>query len=375
MSTPTHIPLATPDLGGYEADYLARCVNDNWVSSAGPFVVEFENQLAALTNRRHAVATVNGTAAIHLALLAAGVMPGDRVIVPDWTFAATANAICHAGAVPFFVDITHDNWSLDANLVAEVLDKSDHGVTAVIVVHPLGQTADMDSLRIAAKQLPLIEDAAGAIGAKYKGQPAGAFGDFAAFSFNGNKTVTAGGGGMVVCNCDTRAKSIRHLSTQARVGKQYVHDTIGFNYRMTNLNAAVGLAQIERLGTMLEAKKKIAGCYDAAIADRKDLMPMPRPKWANNSCWLYSVLTATPEDGSCLIHAMAEAGIEAREFWRSLSAQAPYSEMPNLLRGVSDSLTGRVISLPSSSHLDESSQGRVIEALGSWCGSTFEFTR
>ena len=174
MSMPTHIPLATPDLDGCEADYLARCIDDNWVSSAGPFVVEFENQLAGLTNRRHAIATVNGTAAIHLALLAAGVMPGDRVIVPDWTFAATANAICHAGAVPFFVDITHDNWSLDANLVAEVLDKNDHGVTAVIVVHPLGQTADMDTLRVAAKQLPLIEDAAGAIGAEYKGQPAGA---------------------------------------------------------------------------------------------------------------------------------------------------------------------------------------------------------
>lgn len=372
MSKSEHIPLAVPDLGGHEAKYLAQCVDDNWVSSAGPFVTEFENRMAGQTGRRHAVATVNGTAAIHLALLAAGVVPGDRVIVPDWTFAATANAVCHVGAVPFFVDVAQADWSLDANLVAEALATDGNGVTAVIAVHPLGQTADMDSIRAAAKHLPLIEDAAGAIGARFKGRPAGAYGDFATFSFNGNKTVTAGGGGMVVCDDDAKADRIRHLSTQARIGERYIHDAIGFNYRMTNLNAAVGLAQLERLDQMVTAKRRIAERYDTAIAGRNDLAPMPRPDWTESACWLYSVLTATPEDGASLIETMAKAGIEAREFWCSLSAQAPYADMPRRLSGVSESLTGRVISLPSSSHLGEDAQARVIDALDAWRGGEFE---
>ena len=369
MIMPKKIPLATPDLSGYEVNYLTQCVQDNWVSSSGPFVTDFENRLAELTGRRCAVATVNGTAAIHLALLAAGVSPGDKVIVPDWTFAATANAVCHAGAVPFFIDIAPSDWSLDANILAEVLATEDHGVSAVVAVHPLGHVADIDSLKLAAGNLPLIEDSAGAIGAQYKGQPAGAFGDFATFSFNGNKTVTAGGGGMVVCDDETSAKFIRHISTQARTGNSYSHDNIGFNYRMTNLNAAVGLAQLERLNEMVSAKRKIARNYDSAIAGRSDITLMPRPEWTDSAFWLYSVLMATPEDGTSLIKFMAKQNIEARGFWSSLSEQSPYAKMPCQLTGLSKSLTGRVISLPSSSHLREDEQARVIEALGSWRGS------
>ncbi|MDA0656130.1 MAG: aminotransferase class I/II-fold pyridoxal phosphate-dependent enzyme, partial [Proteobacteria bacterium] len=358
-----------PDLRGREARELAQCVEDNWVSSAGPFVSEFEIRMAALTGRRRAVATVNGTAAIHLALLGAGIEPGDRVIVPDWTFAASTNAIYHAGAEPFLVDVTHDSWTLDADLVADTLRAKDHRVKAIIAVHALGLPADIDAIREAANGLPIIEDAAGAIGAHYKGKHVGKGGAFATFSFNGNKTVTAGGGGMVVCDDEDAAIKIRHLSTQARVGERYTHDQVGFNYRMTNLNAAVGLAQLERLDEMVTAKRAIASRYDTAISNRADLAAMPRPEWAESSCWLYSVMTATPEDGASLIKAMKNEHIEAREFWRSLADQAPFSQAPKLLSGVSASLTGRIISLPSSSHLSEDDRSRVIDVIKNWRGN------
>jgi perosamine synthetase len=373
MTETKRIPLSIPDLRGREAEYLAQCVADNWVSSAGPFVSEFETRMAALTGRRRAVATVNGTAAIHLALLGAGIEPGDRVIVPDWTFAASTNAIYHAGAEPFLVDVTQDSWTLDADLVADALNTKDHRIKAIIAVHALGLPADMDAIQDAASGLPIIEDAAGAIGAHYKGKHVGKDGAFATFSFNGNKTVTAGGGGMVVCDDEDAAIKIRHLSTQARVGERYSHDQVGFNYRMTNLNAAVGLAQLDRLDEMVAAKRAIANCYDTAISNRADLTAMPRPDWAESSCWLYSMLTATLEDGADLIRAMANANIEAREFWRSLADQTPFSQAPKLLSGVSASLTGRVISLPCSSHLGEDDQSRVIDVIKRWRGNDIGF--
>jgi perosamine synthetase len=369
MTETKRIPLAIPDLRGREAEYLAQCVGDNWVSSAGPFVSEFESRMAALTGRAQAVATVNGTAAIHLALLGAGIEPDDRVIVPDWTFAASTNAIYHAGAEPFLIDVTQDGWTLDADLIADALSARNHRIKAIIAVHALGLPADMDAIRKAANGLPVIEDAAGAIGAHYKGKHVGNGGAFATFSFNGNKTVTAGGGGMVVCDDEAAAIKIRHLSTQARVGEGYTHDQVGFNYRMTNLNAAVGLAQLERLDEMVAAKRAIASHYDDAIASRTDLAAMPRPDWAESSCWLYSVMTATPEDGADLIKAMKNAHIEAREFWRSLADQTPFSQAPKLLSGVSASLTGRVISLPCSSNLSENDQSRVINVIKSWRGN------
>lgn len=372
MTDTARIPLSVPDLRGREADYLAQCVADNWVSSAGPFVTAFEERMTALTGRRHAVATVNGTAAIHLALVAAGIGPGDRVIVPDWTFAASANAVYHAGATPVLIDVTEDSWTIDPALVARALSNdSGRTIKAVLAVHVLGHTADMDAVREAAGTggAALIEDAAGAIGATYKGRHAGGTGDFATFSFNGNKTVTAGGGGMVVCDDGEAAAWIRHLSTQARVGARYEHDEIGFNYRMTNLNAAVGQAQLERLDEMVVAKRAIAARYDTALAGRRDLAPMPRPDWGESSCWLYSVQTASQADTENLIAAMDAERIEAREFWRSLAGQGPFADASRLLTGVSASLTGRVVSLPCSSQLAEDAQDRVIAALKRWHGN------
>ncbi len=366
-----HIPLAVPDLRGNEAVYLIRCVQENWVSSAGPFVREIERQMALLTGRRHGVAMVNGTAALHLVLVAAGVKAGDLVIVPDWTFAATANAVVHAGASPFFVDVTRSTWTLDPELVADAIVKGGtRRIGAVVAVHALGHPADIDPLRKVCGDagIPLIEDAAGAIGATYKGRPVGGLGDAAMFSFNGNKTVTAGGGGMVVMDRAAWADRLRNLSAQARSGAAYRYEEVGYNYRMTNLNAAVGLAQLERLDDMLAAKRTIASVYDAAIDGREDLVPMPRAAWAESGCWMYSVRSGSVADAESLVRHLEAQNIESRVFWQALSSQKIYSSQACLLTGVSESLSGRVVSLPCSSSLTQPQQERVIAALREWRG-------
>jgi perosamine synthetase len=363
----TRIPLAVPDLRGRERDLLVKCVEQNWVSSAGPEVVAFEAAIARLTGRKHAIAVVNGTAGLHLALLVTGVKPGDHVAVPDWTFAATANAVAHAGAVPHFVDVDSEAWALDASSLSRAM-ASDPRIRAVIAVDPMGHAADMDAIGAIcrARRLPLIEDSAAAIGATYRGRPCGSLGDISVFSFNGNKTVTAGGGGMVMTDDDAMASFVRHLSTQARPTREYVHDLVGYNYRMTNLNAAVGLAQVERLHEMVAAKQAIAARYDSELNGRNDIVAMPRPAACESSCWLYSVRLADQGAAGALVAAMDAAGIEARIFWRSLSAQTPWATAPRTLAGRSTALSGTVVSLPCSSSLAEAEQDRVIAVLRRW---------
>ena len=363
------IPLSIPDLRGREAEYLATCVDDNWVSSAGPFVTSFETETAALAGRKFGVATVNGTAALHLALIGAGVQKGDHVAVPDWTFAATANAVHHAGAIPLFVDVNSDSWTLDPGQLERAFDSSKgEKIRAVIVVDTLGYTADMDKLAgvCLSRGVPLIEDAAGAIGATYKGRPAGSFGAFSIFSFNGNKTVTAGGGGMVLTDDGERASYLSHLSKQARTGEDYEHDAIGFNYRMTNVNAAIGIAQLERLVEMLERRREIALAYDEALIGCKAMTPPPSPSWANPSGWLYSVRCANAEVASSMVEHFRAKKIEVRKFWRSLSRQSVYSESAAILSGVSQGLTGTIVSLPSSSSLTDKELAKVISVLKSF---------
>ena len=375
MQAPSdRIGLAEPDLRGRETEYLARCVADNWVSSAGPFVGEFERRVAAVVERTHGVAIVNGTAALQLALIAAGVQPGDHVAVPDYTFAATANAVIHAGAVPYFVDVTSESWTLDPDLVGEGIARKSLRIAAVIPVHTLGHPADMDRMKAvcAAAGIPLIEDAAGAIGARYKGRPAGSLGDAAMFSFNGNKTVTAGGGGMIVTDRDDWARKAKGLSQQARAGARYHYEAAGFNYRLTNVNAAIGLAQLERLDEMLGAKRAIAACYDAVLAGRNDLRPMPRASWAESACWLYSVLCGSRAAADSLTSALNSDNIEARHFWESLSAQQPYRDAPKLLSGVGAGLSGRVVSLPCSTGLTHADQDRVIGIISAWRGEALD---
>ena len=368
-SVSDRIPLAVPDLRGNEAAYLQQCIDDNWVSSAGPAVSELERRMAALCARRFGVATVNGTAALHLALKVAGVGPGKRVIVPDFTFAATANAVLSVGAEPYFIDVTPETWTLDPELLARVL-KEVGGVAAVIAVHVLGHPADMDPIADACRQhdVALIEDAAGAIGATYKGRPAGGLSDIACFSFNGNKTVTAGGGGMLVTDNEDWAERARSLSTQARLGADYSYLEAGFNWRMPNINAALGLAQLERVEEMVAAKRAIAARYDAALSGRTDLVPMPRANWGESSCWLYSVRCNGSVEASAFVDHFVEEKIEARKFWEALSGQSAYRAFAGQANPVAAALSGSVVSLPCSSSLARAQCDEVLSVLAGWQG-------
>ncbi len=365
------IPLAVPDLRGNEAAYLARCVAENWVSSAGPQVRALEARMAQLCGVDHAVATVNGTTALPLALITAGVGPGDLVAIPDFTFVATANAVVHAGARALLLDVTEQSWTLDPTCLARAFDDHGEAITAVVPVHALGHPADMDAITALARahDVPVIEDAAGAVGALYRDRPVGGLGDAAIFSFNGNKTVTAGGGGAITTQEGNWAGRARSLSAQARDGDAYRHGEVGFNYRMPNINAALALAQLERLDDMVAIKRAIAARYDDALAGREDLAPMPRPDWATSACWLYSVRCADPAVAVALVDHLATARITARVAWQSLSGQTPFAAMPTHLTGVAARLSGSVVSLPCSTSLGEAEQQRVIAALAEWRGA------
>ena len=256
------IPLAVPNLTGKEREYLNKCIDTTFVSSVGEFVNRIEELTAGKCGAKHAVATSSGTTGLHLALVGCGVKPGDLVIIPTFTFIATANAVAHCGAVPWLMDISADSWTLDADQLewelkektkrkdGELLHReSGKRIGAIMPVYTLGNVPDMDKIRAVSDryQLPLIADAAAALGAKYKGGEIGSLADLTVFSFNGNKTVTAGGGGVIAGGDEALLKKLKHLSTTARVTAEYDHDMVGFNYRMTNIQAAVGCAQLERL--------------------------------------------------------------------------------------------------------------------------------
>ncbi|MFD2235491.1 DegT/DnrJ/EryC1/StrS family aminotransferase [Phaeospirillum tilakii] len=373
------IPLCVPDLSGNEARYLAECVETTFVSSVGPFVNRFETMIAYATGAGQAVATSAGTTALHLALVTLGVEPGDLVIVPSFTFIASANAIAHAGAVPWLADIAVDSWTLDPLVLERMLDeetvvrrgqrlhcRSGRRVAAVMPVHTLGSPADLDAIVPIARAagLPVVADGAACLGATLRGRPAGRMGaDLTCLSFNGNKTVTTGGGGALVGDDAALCALARHLGTTARVGRDYNHDRIGFNYRMTNLAAAVGCAQLERLDAFLTAKRRIRAGYEVGLANRADYGRFPAPDWAEGACWLSGLVARDPAHAARLRATLAEGGVEARSFWKPVHLQAPYADAPRTPQPVADDLWERVVILPSSVALTEAEQGQVIDLL------------
>lgn len=370
MNRTYDILLCAPDLAGNERLYLERCIAENWISTAGPFVDEFEQKIAALLGRKHAIATSSGTAAIELALIGAGLQAGDRVIVPDWTFSATATAAAHAGASLYMADITLDGLGLDPDDLERSLElhrKENTRVGAVVAVHPFGYPAKLTLLRdiCAAYGVPLIEDAAGAIGTLYKGNHVGGHGSVSAFSFNGNKTLTTGGGGMVLTDDAARAQIIRAYSTNSH-GPNYHYKVIGYNHRMTNLAAAIGLAQLERLDEMIDSKKRIAARYDRALREIGGLQAIPMVSWGTPNSWMYCAFAENEYEAKTLIDFMDERRIQVRIFWRSLASEPAFtgagrSELKN-----SRAISGRVVALPCSSHLTMQEQERVIDALRGW---------
>lgn len=371
------IPLAIPNLAGNEGKYLQECVESNFVSTVGPFVSRFENMVAEASGARHGVATSAGTTGLHAALVALGVARDDLVIIPSFTFIATANAVSHAGASPWLFDVTDDSWTLDATQLADELaaqtERDPNGnlvhrasqrrVSAIIAVYTFGTPADMDALCDIANRfsLPLIADAAAALGARYKGRPIAALGaDLTVFSFNGNKTITAGGGGVVVGDDDARIARVRHLTTTARIGANYDHDVVGFNYRMTNLQAAVGCAQMELLDDFVATKRRIRRTYDLAFSSFT--LSYPEPAWSESACWFSGFVTDV-ETATRVRAELQQAGVDARPTWKPMHLQAPYADAPHASVETSDSIWGRIVTLPCSTGITDVELDAVVRAV------------
>ena len=321
------IPIAEPVLGGNELRYVTECVQTNWISSQGAFVKRFEDMLGELVGSQHVVSCSNGTAALHLALLGLGIGPGDEVIVPDLTFAASINTIIHAGATPVIVDVDRASWNISPAAVEAALTPR---TRAIMPVHLYGQPADMDALQeIAARRgLRLVEDAAEAIGAALHGRACGTIGDAGTFSFFSNKVITTGEGGAVVFREAEAAQRARRLRDHGmNPAKRYWHDEVGYNYRLTNLQAAIGCAQLEQAPKFLSRKQEIAARYRAGLARATGIEMAAEIPGHRNSYWMVSVIVdaqATGLERDEIMRRLGEAGIDTRPLFYPLHEMAPY---------------------------------------------------
>jgi perosamine synthetase len=365
--TEAFLPVAEPDLGELEERYVMEAMRSGWVSSMGPFIDRFEKSFANYCGVKHAIALSNGTVALQLALVARGIGPGDEVIVPDLTFVATAAAVKHAGATPVLVDVRESDWNIDPALVTRAITPK---TKAIIAVHLFGHPADMDALRAIADRhaLFLVEDAAESHGARLSGRRAGALGDASTFSFYGNKLMTTGEGGALLTDDDGYAAHVRFLKDHAmRSEKRYWHPEVGFNFRMTNIQAALGCAQLERLESMIVQKQQILAWYREALGD-VDVRLNPRVGAAEPVCWLVAAtlpVGTSREKRDGVLAQMKSRGVDGRPFFYPMSAMPPY-EACVLSRGethVSASLSERGICMPSSNKLQKSDVERVARAL------------
>lgn len=376
------IPMAVPNLCGNEKKYLDNCIDTTFVSSVGEYVNRFEEMVAKATNCDEAVATSCGTTGLHAALTSIGVEYKDLVIIPSFTFIATANAVRQCGADPWMMEIKESNWCIDPDLVRDEIERnckinddgqlihidSNRRVSALMPVYTLGNIPDMDSLRAIADEynLPLVVDAACAIGSKYKGQDFGPLSDLSIISFNGNKTITCGGGGAVTGNNKAAVKHVRHLTTTARVWPDYDFDEAGFNYRMTNVQAAIGVAQMERLQEFVNSKRKVRDYYMKSLRhlDQKGISFFPTTE--GSSCWFSGLVMPI---GSSLEHnkktciKLKDHDVEARPFWKPIHLQKPYSDCPKTNLHYTESLWQRVLTLPCSTSITDSELETVAKTV------------
>ncbi len=349
------IPVCEPTLGGNELKYVTQAVESNWISSAGSFIRDFEARFAEQCGVTYGIACANGTVAMHLAMATLGLEPGDEVIIPTFTMIATANAVTYCGARPVLVDMEPDYWQMDLNMVeAKITPRT----RAIVPVHIYGHPTDMDPLReLAAKHgLIVIEDAAEAHGAEYKGRRAGGLGDAAGFSFYGNKIITTGEGGMVTTNNREIARLAWNLRDHAFSHERHFwHKYIGFNYRMTNLQAALGLAQVEQLDAFVAARRRNAAAYTARLAGIPGIRTPGEAPWAKNVYWMYGILVdeqAYGMDRDALRKLLADHGIETRTFFIPMHCQPVYWRQYQGERyPVAEDLCRRGLYLPSASSL------------------------
>ena len=364
--------LHEPLFRGNEKQYLEECVDSGYVSSVGEFVGRFESELANFVGAPHALAVVNGTSGLHLALVGLGVGPGDEVIVPALSFVATASAVALAGAVPHFVDVSYDAWSVGADQLRHYLESllvlkagkatnkiTGRPVTAIIFMHTLGFPADASGLVSVARDFGLVcvEDAAESLGSWANGSHTGLVGDAGVFSFNGNKTITTGGGGAVVTRDPGLARRLRHLSTTAKVPHRYEfdHDELGFNYRMPNINAALGVAQLEQLPSVVAKQRQLHDMYVEALNGLGLGTMKSESDGATSNYWLqaFALNPNLAAGRNAFLDRFLDAGVPVRPMWRPLNGLAPYQHSPSAPTPVAEDLYSRVICLPSSARLAE----------------------
>ncbi len=362
--------LHEPCFAGNEWSYVKDCIDAGWVSTAGSYVGRFEEMIADFTGAGQVIATNTGTAALHAVFAALDIGAGDEVIVPALTFAATANAVTYTGATPHFADVETVSLGLDAEKLRARLERiadKRHGalvnaktgrrIAAVCCMHTFGHPCDLDALAAVCRDfgIDLIEDAAESLGSYYKGTHTGNHGRVATLSFNGNKTVTTGGGGAIMCNDPDLAARIRHLTTTAKQPHrwEFIHDQAGFNYRLPNINAALGCAQLELLPEFLEKKRRLAQAYLDAFADMPGITPFREPDWGKSNYWLNLILLdqADMPRRDEILEATNDAGFMTRAAWRPMHLLAPFVDMPRDDLSVTEDIYARLINVPSSSQL------------------------
>lgn len=372
------IPLSEPFISGNEWKYIKECLDSGWVSSVGSFVDRFEAMVAKYVGTAHAVAVVNGTSALHVSLLACGVGDGDEVLVPALTFIAPVNAVRYCGAEPVFMD-SDDALCMDPRKTAEFLaescgmradgftynKKTGRRIKAMIPVHVFGHPSDMDGLvEISGRyNIDIIEDATESLGSLYKGRQTGSMGKIGCFSFNGNKIITTGGGGMVVTNDPGVAKGIRHLTTQAKSDPfEYDHDEVGYNYRLTNIQAAMGVAQMEKLDEFIEVKRKNAELYSGLLSGISGVSFMGEKDWAKSNRWLYAV-KVPPERKRPVMEKLLKEGIQVRPIWRLIHTLRMYQDCAAYRIENAKEAFETIINIPSSIGLSEEDIRKVANAI------------
>jgi perosamine synthetase len=362
--------LHEPVFSGNEKKYLADCIDTGFVSSIGEYVTTFEHELARFTGAGHAVAITNGTTALHLALVVLGVKPGNEVLVPAMSFVATANAVVHAGANPHFVDVSEETWGLDPQQLATYLRaiavtrdgsltnrETGRTISAVVPMHALGHPVDMSGLISVAEEfgLVIVEDAAESLGSRIGDEHTGLMGKLGVFSFNGNKTITTGGGGAIVTNDDELANHIKHLSTTARVPHRFEfdHDEVGYNYRMPNINAALGVAQMEHLPGILANQRRLYELYENVFGDVDGFAIKSERVGTTSNFWLQAlrINSRSGHDRNDLIEAALDAHISVRPLWKPLNTLRAHAASPSAPTPVAHDLYEHVVCLPSSSSL------------------------
>ena len=365
------VGLHEPELSGNELNYLTKCVETNWVSYLGGYVDQFEQELARVTGRQHAFAAVNGTAALHAALVALDVVPGDEVILPSITFVASANSVAQAGAIPHLVDVEDRTLGLDIARLRDHLKKiaaTKDGVTTnretgrriagIVPVHVFGQPIDHDALDAVAKEfsLPVLADATESLGSTWHGKPAGSYGLLSVLSFNGNKIVTTGGGGAIVSDDDRLAAKVKHLASTAKLPHkwEFNHDRTAFNYRLPNLNAAVGVAQLEKLDQFLAEKRRLAANYRKSLSGIAGVQVMSDPPGTESNYWLVAIKLdrALAPRRDELLGALHAAGLKCRPLWTPMHMLPMFASSPRMDDlSVAEDMFTRIINLPSSPRL------------------------